>query len=195
MSRRRLAQIVAAVLGLGLVLAFYSWTAATSAESFPTELSLAGRDYYNHLTDALLRGRAALLVEPPPGLLALQDPYDPAQYAAFAPPHDMSLFDGRYYVYWGPTPAVTLFLPARLLLLGNDLPERAALVIFSFAGLLVSLALLRSAARRLLPGTPWSPWPTRAPTGRASTTACRAAGAARRSATGRTKRAARRRKK
>lgn len=153
--RSRLLEIVGTIVALALVLALYAWTASTSAGTFPTELSLKGRDYYNHLTDAFLHGQIALLVEPPPELLALQDPYDRAQYAAVEPlpPHDMSLFEGRYYVYWGPTPVLTLFLPARLLLLGNDLSERAALVIFSFAGLLVSLALLRYAARRFLPHT------------------------------------------
>lgn len=150
--RRRVLEVASSVIALGLVLAFYAWTAATSAGTFPTQLSLNGRDYYNHLTDAFLEGQIALLIEPPAELLALENPYDRAQYAALKPPppHDMSLFEGRYYVYWGPTPVLTLFLPARLLL-GDDLSERAAIVIFSFAGLLVSLALLRYAARRFLP--------------------------------------------
>ncbi len=153
--RSRRGQIAGTIVGLALVLALYAWTAATSAGTFPTELSLKGRDYYNHLTDAFLHGQIALRVEPPAKLLALEDPYDQAQYSAVKPlpPHDMSLFEGRYYVYWGPTPALTLFLPARLLLFGHDLSERAAIVIFSFAGLLVSLALLRYAARRFLPYT------------------------------------------
>ena len=142
------------IAALAVVLGLYAWTAATSDDSFPTEVSLNDRDYYNHLTDAFLDGQVSLLVEPPPELLALEDPYDPAQYAAVVPPHDMALFEGRYYVYWGPTPALTLFLPARLLLLGNDLPERAAIVVFSFAGLLLSLALLLYAVRRFLPDTP-----------------------------------------
>ena len=144
---------MAVMAALAAVLAFYSWTAVTSARTFPTELDVGGRDYFNLLTDAFLHGQADLLVDPSPRLLALDDPYDPAQNIT-ARLHDLSFYEGRYYMYWPPTPVLTLFLPGRVLLLGGDLPERAAIVIYLFVGLLIALALLRYLVRRYLPGTP-----------------------------------------
>lgn len=144
---------IAVVAALLAVLAFYSWTAQTTARSFPAQVDVGGRDYFNLLTDALLDGRASLAVKPAPALLALEDPYDPVQNL-FVRAHDLSLYDGRYYMYWPPAPVVTVFLPGRLLLLGGDLPERAAIVIYLFAALLIALALLRYLVRRYLPETP-----------------------------------------
>ncbi len=145
---------LAAFLALICVLAFYAWTALTTAKSFPSEVAVDGRDYFNLLTDALLQGQAAVPVRPAPELLALDDPYDPDQNRFAFRVHDLSLYDGRYYMYWPPAPVVTLFLPGRLLLLGHDLPERAAIVIYLFVGLLIALALVRYLVRRYLPGTP-----------------------------------------
>ena len=62
--------------GLALVLAFYSWTAWSTARTFPNQVDVGGRDYFNLLTDAFVHGQVSLLVEPSPQLLALDDPYD-----------------------------------------------------------------------------------------------------------------------
>lgn len=153
-ARAREPWTLAVVAALLAVLAFYSWTALTTARTFPSQVEVGGRDYFNLLTDALLDGRASLPVKPSPELLALDDPYDPAQNRATFRLHDLSLYDGRYYMYWPPTPVVTVFLPGRLLLLGGDLPERVAIIIYLFAGLLIGLALMRYLVRRYLPDTP-----------------------------------------
>ncbi len=150
---RPAAAAVVLAAALAAVLAFYSWTAFTNARGFPTQMDFEGRDYFNLLTDAFLNGRASLLVEPAPELLALEDPYDPTTNYLANRVHDLSLYEGKYYLYWGPTPVLTLFAPARLVLPG-DLPERAAVVVYAFAGLLFSLVLLRWLVRRYLPATP-----------------------------------------
>lgn len=142
------------VAALGAVLGFYIFTAATSG--FPIGFGSHQQDYYNQLSDALLHGRAALLKTPPRGLLALKDPYDPianAHYRATGA-HDLSLYHGRYYLYWGPTPALTLFIPFRALPFLGDMSEPAAVVIYSFVGLVFSLLLLSFLVRRYLPETP-----------------------------------------
>lgn len=148
----------AAAVALAAVLAFYGWTSFTNARTFPTQMDFEGRDYFNLLTDAFLQGRTSLLVEPSPELLALDDPYDPSRnYLAYRV-HDLSLYEGKYYLYWGPTPVLTLFAPARLLL-RSELPERAAITMYAFVGLLFSLLLFRWLVRRYLPGTPrWMLW-------------------------------------
>src|SRR5437764_10235423 len=82
------------------VLAFYIWTADTSPN--PIHLNTPQADRYNELSDALLHGRAALLINPDPGLLHLKDPYDPAANNVFrqAGVHDLSFYHGRFYLYW-----------------------------------------------------------------------------------------------
>lgn len=149
-DRKALAVLVA----LALVLVFYSWTAWTSARTFPVQVDVGGRDYFNLLTDAFLHGQTDLLVKPSPELLALDYPYDATKNIAAGRLHDLSLYEDRYYLYWPPTPVLTLFLPARIALLGGDLPERVAIVIYAFVGLLFALALLRYLVRRNLPDTP-----------------------------------------
>jgi hypothetical protein len=139
---------------LGAVLAFYIWTANTSLT--PIHFGDQQGDHYNALADGLLHGRASLLTQPDRGLLALKDPYDPAANANYrlAGAHDLSLYHGRFYLYWGPTPALTLFIPFRILHVGK-LPAPLAAVIFAFAGLVLSLLLFGFLVRRYLPETPF----------------------------------------
>lgn len=63
--------------------------------------------YFDLQADAFVHGQLSLLAKPDARLLALADPYDPAQNHGLRL-HDASLFHGRYYLYWGPTPAVLL---------------------------------------------------------------------------------------
>jgi hypothetical protein len=100
--------------------------------------------HYEYLVDGFLKGHASLSVEPAPELLALRDPYDPAQNAPWQL-WDASLYHGKYYLYFGPTP-VLVMLPWRVLT-GHHLPERTAVAVFAAGGLL-GLALLVAGVRR-----------------------------------------------
>jgi hypothetical protein len=146
--RSRLNLVVLGVLAV--VACFYVWTATSSAN--PIEFGGGKTDYYNLQSDAFLHGQLSLLVQPAKKLLALPDPYDPVANAPYRL-HDMSLYHDRYYLPWGPTPALTLFIPFRALGLG-DMPENLAVVLFSLSGLVFSVLLLRLLLRRFLPQTP-----------------------------------------
>ena len=135
---------------LALVAGFYLWTATSSAN--PIRLGGDKTDYYNLQSDAFLHGQLSLLVRPAKELLALPNPYDPVANEPYRL-HDLSLYDGHYYLSWGPTPALMLFIPFRALALG-DMPENLAVVLFSLGGLLFSVRLLRILLRRFLPDTP-----------------------------------------
>ena len=136
-----------------LVGAYYLWTVWTAwSTGSPIAFNHDRIDYYNLLSDGFLSGHLHLNVTPDPNLLALPNPYDPATNLAFAQ-HDMSLYDGKYYLYWGPTPALLLFIPFRLLPLG-DLPETLAVFLFAFIGFCFSIACLRALAQRFVPGAP-----------------------------------------
>jgi hypothetical protein len=133
-----------------LVGAYYLWTIWTSGS--PLALNQNRSDYYNLLSDGFLGGHLHLLVKPDPNLLALPNPYDPAASQGLRL-HDMSLYHDKYYLYWGPTPALLLYIPFRLLPLG-DMPDTLAVFIFAFVGFCFSIACLRALAERFVPDAP-----------------------------------------
>jgi hypothetical protein len=132
--------------------AFYFWTAATS---LPFDFASHQTDVYNLLTDSFLHGHTYLPTRPPAGLLALANPYDPIANQPYRVPGvgDMSLYKGHLYAYWGAIPALTLFLPERLLPIG-ELPQSLALAIYCTLALAFAVLLLRLLVRRLLPAAP-----------------------------------------
>jgi len=90
-----------------------------------------------------------LKVQPPTGLLQLDDPYDPranVDYRAGDQLHDLSLYKGKLYSYFGPAPAILLYIPFRALRVGDISPTLATLI-FCTLGFLFSLALFRLLAR------------------------------------------------
>lgn len=101
--------------------------------------------HYEYMTEGFLAGHLYLSVEPPPELLALKDPYDPATNARYRL-WDASLYHGKYYLYYGPAPAIVLMVPWRLLT-GHMLPQRLAVAVFAVGGL-AGLALLLLEVRR-----------------------------------------------
>jgi len=101
--------------------------------------------HYEYLADGFLGGHTSLSLAPAPELARLPDPYDPAANAAYRL-WDASLYHGKYYLYYGPTPAVALMAPWRALT-GRVLPQRDAVALFACAGL-GFLALLLGAVRR-----------------------------------------------
>jgi len=66
----------------------------------------SGRNYYWMLTQAFQKGQTYLLVDPNPELLKLENPYDLQQRKGLEYWWDTTLYDGKYYLYWGPVPAV-----------------------------------------------------------------------------------------
>jgi hypothetical protein len=138
--------------------AFYVWTAATSS---PIHFNQQQSDKFNKLTDAFLHGQLSLLDKPAPGLAAI--PSDQVGNDALVGPwltsdtRDLSIYHGRFYLYWGPTPVLTSFLPFRALGLG-DLPESLAVVLYTFFGLVFALLLARVLVRRFLPEPPAWAW-------------------------------------
>jgi hypothetical protein len=66
----------------------------------------SGKNYYWMLTQAFQQGQTHLLVEPNPELLKLGNPYDHFQRKGLDYLWDTSLYNGKYYLYWGPVPAL-----------------------------------------------------------------------------------------
>jgi hypothetical protein len=107
---------------------FYWWTVQTTA----AEMRPHGqkRDYYNLLVDGFQDGHLYMKVDVDPQLLALR----PEQRPGSAPYLlDATLYQGRYYLYFGVTPAVFLFWPFTALT-GHDLPEATGALVFMLLG-------------------------------------------------------------
>jgi len=101
--RARVLLVVLAVLG-GLVYAWYI-TAGTWTRWQRSTV------YFDLMAEGFLHGQTALLVQPSPELLALQNPYDYQQRKNIdAYLWDASFYKGRYHLYWGPVPGVLLAL-------------------------------------------------------------------------------------
>ena len=66
----------------------------------------SGKNYYWMLSQAFQQGQTHLLVEPNPELLKLENPYDHHQRIGLEYLWDTTLYNGKYYLYWGPVPAV-----------------------------------------------------------------------------------------
>ncbi len=142
----REAPLLAAALALAW---FYGWTASGG---WPFEIGAPHDDHYDLLARALVRGQLHLAVEPHPPLLEMSEPYEAGRNAPYRL-HDASLYRGRYYLYFGVVPAVLLFVPWRLLGLG-DLPQNLAAALFAWGGFLFSALLLRRLLRAHLATRP-----------------------------------------
>ena len=92
-------------------------------------------------------------MQPAPELLALPNPYDPAANAPYRV-HDLSLYRGKYYAYWGPAPALLWFAPFRALT-GFHFSENMATALFCWGAAVFSCLLLVRCQQQYLPGTPF----------------------------------------
>jgi hypothetical protein len=101
-TRRGLRVMIAFVAINAVVVAIYFWFATAGRPQFRGD---AG--YYGWLSDAFLAGQTYLQIDPTPALLNLSNPYDPAQVLQVANPvPDGSLYNGHFYLYFGPVPAL-----------------------------------------------------------------------------------------
>jgi hypothetical protein len=138
--------------------AFFAFLAVTSIyvwfTSAGTWITLPkSTDYYNLLANAFVHGQVSLEVKVPPQLLALPDPYDYPSRNGIIYLWDASLYKGKYYLYWGPMPAV--IVTAIKLVYPLDIGDQvitlvAAIGLIFFQTLLITTIWMRSFQR--LPG-------------------------------------------
>lgn len=88
----------------GVVLLVYIWFATTGLWTRLPER----REYYSLLAQSFQKQKLHLEVRPSEKLLALPNPYDPSQRIGVGEPLDFSLYNDRFYLYWGPVPALVL---------------------------------------------------------------------------------------
>jgi hypothetical protein len=105
--------------------------------------------YYGLQTAGFRAGQLAAAIAPQPALLALKDPYDPVANAPYRV-HDMTLYRGHYYLYFGATPILLVFWPCAALT-GWYPSEPLVVAVFCAGALWVGLALLSALRRRYFP--------------------------------------------
>jgi tetratricopeptide (TPR) repeat protein len=115
----------------------------------------ADTSYYNLLVQGFRAGQLNLKVEVPSGLTRLADPYDPEASLPYRwkegqPLHDLSYYQGKLHLYWGPVPALLLFWPYAAVT-GHYLLHRDAVVIFCALGFLAGAGLWYALWRRYFP--------------------------------------------
>jgi hypothetical protein len=133
------------VAAMAFVIWFYLWTVAVNGGFQDWGHS----DYYRLLVRGWAKGQLALDKAPSPELLALSDPYDPAQNSAHRLP-DASYYKGKYYLYFGAAPAFTLMLPFHLLT-GREMTGGAAVFIFCTVAFLAASTFWLAVRRRYFP--------------------------------------------
>lgn len=150
MSKLRLSQILPIATCL-LVLAAYAVITGFSVAEWGRQPA----DYSNNLLVRAFRsGHLYLPKAVPPGLLRLPDPYDPEANLVYRMSpyglHDLSLYHGKLYLYFGVTPALVLFWPW-LLVTGHYLMHKWAVALFCGTAFLIMAALLRAVRRNYFP--------------------------------------------
>jgi hypothetical protein len=136
-----------------LVIGLYAASAHTGALSV-LSLDAPSESSYNWLVQGFRAGQLSLKKEVPPAFAQLPNPYDPTANRPFrlAPSrlHDLSYYNGRLFIYFGPTPALLLFWPYAAVT-GHYLLESTAVTIFCAVGFLASVGLLLAWWRRYFP--------------------------------------------
>jgi hypothetical protein len=96
--------------------------------------------YFNRQADAFLAGQLALLDQPPAELAALGDDlFDWRAREGIDYLWDVSYYQNRYHLYWGPAPALAA---AAIKLVHPGVVEDQVLVLIFITGLIVMLGLL-----------------------------------------------------
>ena len=113
---------------------------------------------YGNLAQSLVQGRLDLSVDSgaSAGLMSLANPYDPGlrTSAGVSYPGNTAYFGGTFYLYYGIVPALLLFVPFRLLFLG-DMPLNMAQTCVDVFLVIGAFLLVNELRTRLCARMPW----------------------------------------
>lgn len=134
---RRVNEFVYVAIGVVLCLMDAVWFhTAGKLYVWPTSTT-----YFDQLADAFLAGQVSLLEQPSTDLLAMQNPYDwkAREAARVSILWDASLFEGKYFLYWGPVPGV---IAAGIKLLARRIVSDSFLVFLFYTGIVLMVGLI-----------------------------------------------------
>ncbi len=146
-ARSRYQTLMVAICCL-VVLFIYVWLISIGSwTQWPTYT-----DYYDQLANAFRHGQLALEAKPSPALLALANPYDPDTRANIPFPLDVSLYRGKFYLYFGPVPALILLLPK--LVVFSPIGDQYLVFLFIYGIFIAEALLLLRLRNRFFPRLP-----------------------------------------
>lgn len=130
-----------------LVLIVYVWLISVGTWThWPTRWNS-----YDSLATSFRHGRLDLEMVPDTALLALPDPYDPAARTAIPAPQDVSLYKGRFYLYFGPVPALILLVVKAVI--GGTIGDQILVFAFCSGIFLLQAVLMARIRHRFFPKT------------------------------------------
>jgi hypothetical protein len=111
-------------------------------------------DYYDKMAEGFRRGHLYILDSPPAALLAKEDPFRFEHRPLWL--WDATLYKGRYYLYWGPVPALFLLLYKLVAGIQETITDQWPTAIFMIGRLWAGALLILGFASRLhLRQAPW----------------------------------------
>lgn len=140
---RRLLRRAPTALAILAVLAAYAFF--PSGGTFTFRRIPWHQSYYASLSEGFFRGHLYMASEPDPRLMAMPFPYDyKAREGHTEYIWDASYLNGRYYLYFSPVPALTFYMPYRLLR-GAYPRDGLAAAVFAAWAFLAAVAFARRA--------------------------------------------------
>lgn len=110
--------------------------------------------FYDQLADGFRAGHTYLPRGPDPYLVAQKNPYDPVFMRWWN--LDATYYQGKYYIYWGPFPAIIQAIGKNLLGIHRVIGDQYLVFLFFALMMLHGTLLIRRMAHRLATGVP--PW-------------------------------------
>ncbi|MEN6408482.1 MAG: hypothetical protein ABFD44_02055 [Anaerolineaceae bacterium] len=109
-------------------------------------------NYYGMLGKAFLQGNTYLPIEPSPRLAELKNPYLSSERGGIPVETDLSYFNQKYYMYWGPAPAA---VAAIVTLLTGQVPGDEHIVFGAISvAFLFLLLIIQDLKQRFFPTIP-----------------------------------------
>lgn len=110
---------------------------------------------YNELTQAIIDGHFYLDETPPEALNNMENPYDyNLRRQTATSKWDTAYFEGKYYVYFGITPVLVFYLPAKLIF-DIDFSPTAGILISVILFMAAVLALMKQIIKKWFKDTPF----------------------------------------
>ena len=135
-------------LGVAVVITCSVWYMTTGMMTYFRPYS----NYYDLQADGFLAGQTSLAVTPPEELAKLANPYDWKARTGIHFIWDASYYQGKYYFYWGPVPAL---LAALVKIIKPGVVEDQHLLLFFISGLSIVFAcLLYYLRKKYFPAAP-----------------------------------------
>lgn len=139
---------VASSLACVVVILIYIWfISAGTWRNWPRT-----SNYYSLLAESFQNGQLSLQEKPDPALLALPNPYDPKARKAVPFISDASLYEGKYYFYWGPVPS--LIIAAITSFISIDIGDQFVVFAFACGTLFFEAILIISLWKKFFPTQP-----------------------------------------